>query len=285
MKIAFGTVVYESALKYRNEFCTSLLKQEYKDFDVLIICDNLDSLQIEEMFPKDKRFLFYNYANYAPSDLRIKLIEIAYEAGYDLLLIGDFDDVFSSNRVEKYNEQYNENITFFYNDLRYLSNKHLFFKQIPDIVERITQIEEQNFVGLSNSGINLKKIDIKDLKNLYHKNIKIFDWFFFSFLLLNGGTGKKIKDCSTYYRIHENNIAGENIITKDSILNEIKIKIDHYQILCSLGYPFQTLLNEYKNLLIRIKEKENCKKVFGQSSDFWWSKIQLNNKVEVKDEI
>lgn len=284
MKIAFGTVVYESALKYKKEFCVSLLNQRYKNFDVLVICDNLDNLQISEMFPKDKRFIFYNYTNYTPSDLRIKLIEIAYEAGYDLLLIGDFDDVFSSNRVKKYNEQYNENITFFYNDLRYLSNKHLFFKQIPDMVEKITQIEEQNFVGLSNSGVNLKKIDIKGLKNLYHKNIKIFDWFFFSFLLLNGGTGKKIKDCSTYYRIHENNIAGENIITKDSIVNEIKIKIDHYQELCELGYSFQTLLNEYSSLLIRIKE-EDFQKILNKNSCFWWSQIVLNNKVEVKNEI
>ncbi len=202
MKIAFGTVLYENALRYSNEFCASLLNQGYKDFDMLIICDNLDSLQIEEMFPKDKRFVFYNYTNYTPSDLRIKLIEIAYESGYDLLLIGDFDDTFSSNRVKEYKKQYSEDITFFYNDLRYLSDKHLFFKNIPDRIEKITPIEEQNFIGLSNSGINLKKIDIKSLKKLYGKNIKIFDWLFYTFLLLNDSTGKKIKNCSTYYRIH-----------------------------------------------------------------------------------
>lgn len=279
IKIAFGTVVYREALCFRKEFMKSIKNQSYKKFDLLLICDNLDDFEKKIVVNEIEDAKLFYFQGYSPSDLRIKLIEIAIENEYDLLIIGDFDDVFSENRVLEYKRQYNKKITFFYNDLFYYGTKKNFFGKLPGLVQNIDKIREENFLGLSNSGINLKKITENTLKKYSGKNIQIFDWLLFSILLIKGGKGKKIKKCGTYYRIHQNNIAGESIINAIEIKREIKIKKIHYELLQDIGFKFPSqLLNKYIAIEKELFENKKLDHYSYRKCNFWWSKIKSTDE-------
>jgi len=284
MKVAFGTVVYKESFKYHQEFIESINNQDSNDFDIVLLNDNLN----EEEFNKvsnslqKKVITWYGKPNSLTSELRVQLIKNAKENGYDLLILGDFDDTFSRNRVSKIISEYEDAFSFYYNDLYYINTQRKFFHNLPQHIRRIDDIMECNFLGLSNTALNLKKIDYKLIDKLNEKNILVFDWYMYSILLKNTHIGKKIEDCKTYYRIHENNIAGENKDKIDDIKREINVKINHYMRLRRFDTQYNGLLDFYKRLKLEVDNGEILLlNYIDRDNEYWWGRLK-SNKIRVE---
>ncbi|MEA4848931.1 MAG: glycosyltransferase [Clostridiaceae bacterium] len=283
MNIAFGTVTYKESFKYCLEFTESINKQDCKDFDVILLNDNLDKEELEKISASlRKNVLIRNgKRNCTPSGLRVQLIKYAKENGYDLLVLGDFDDTFSHNRVSRIALAYEEKYSFYYNDIYTFDKQRKFFSSLSQYTKNISDIIEHNYLGLSNTALNLKNIDVELIDKLNVRSVSVFDWFMYSILLKGGHIGKKIEDCKTYYRIHENNIAGESQNTIEGIKKEINVKIDHYSQLRSIDTQFNKLLDYYKRLKLKIdNDKIDILNYVDSDNGYWWGRINSNKMRE-----
>lgn len=281
MKVAFGTVVYKEAFNYYIDFIDSINKQTYRDFDTVILNDNLDKseLQIISNSLSNKIVLWDGKGNSKPFELRVELIRRAKRENYDLLILGDFDDKFSEDRVSKTVCEVEEAFAFYYNDIYYFNKENKFFNQIPKHTLSISNIIESNYLGLSNTALDLRKIEFKLIDELEKCASPIFDWCMYSTILNQGLMGKKVEDCKTYYRIHSANIAGASKCDYDSILKEIDIKIKHYSILKDKNPEFTIRYNRYvriKNYIKSMDINEILSSI--ENSDYWWGKIDSNNQ-------
>lgn len=285
-KVIFGTVIYKQAIKFVKEFIECLSNQTTKDFDLLFINDNLTNKDISELSDKlcqngfENRFYVIQGVSKTGclSDFRIQLLLEAYERKYDLLIIGDIDDLFSTNRVEVITNVClkNQNILFFYNNLiDYKGN--IVLKELPKEVHTVREISQCNFLGMSNTAINLKHISKTDIESLYQGSCNIFDWYLYSRLLLLGGKGLLVEDAETIYRIYEGNIAGIQGNCIKEIEREKEIKISHYQRL----EPFSEMFTIYKNEVMKIIVDETFYKTnyFNENEQgYWWNNIRLEEK-------
>lgn len=276
MKIVFGSVLYKQAMPYFNDFFSSVINQTYKDFDIILMIDDLLPQEISpfiEKYTNDNCNIKVKYSKKKcrPYELRIYLIEYAKVEGYDLLIIGDCDDVFGDNRIEKTVEhyQYHQETGFFYNQL-YTFDHIPVMGELPYETEYIEQIGERNYLGLSNTAINMKYINDSVLSDLKQGNTYIFDWFLYSIFLMRGIKGQYVEEAMSLYRIHNDNLVGIPKPSKDNIQKELAIKIEHYKLLSKYDEYFEKLLIQYQELNIKdIKIQVNDKY-------YWWNFVRLN---------
>lgn len=281
MKLAFGTIVYKEAFKYYTDFIQSINNQTFKHFDILILNDNLDlnELQIISKSLANKTIFWAGEPNSKPYELRVELIKRAKLCNYDLLILGDFDDQFSENRVSEIVGEFDDSYCFYYNDIYHFDKKNKFFDFLPQYTQDISNILESNYLGLSNTALNLNKIDFALIDKFKKCSTSVFDWCMYSIILNQNLKGKKVDNCKTYYRIHTSNIAGESKNDYESILKEIYIKINHYSILKDQNLEFTK--RYYRYLKIRdVMENTNFNSIKNgiEISDYWWSKINSTNE-------
>lgn len=277
MKVAFGTVVYKMAYPYHEDFINAINYQNNKGFDVLLLNDNLTDEDCECLTNRIKQKIIWINCkiNSTISELKIELIKSAKEKKYDLLIFGDFDDSFSENRISKYIMNYDSKYSFYYNELYYMDQRNRVFGMLPPVVEEINPILECNFIGFSNTALNMNKIDYPLINSLYTKQTIAFDWMVFSLLLLQGHKGKKIEDCITYYRIHEHNIAGETHYSIEGLKKEVEIKVAHYSKLVDIDARYSGLYKFYIDLQnsfnTNLLEKSTI------NNHYWWGSINRDN--------
>ena len=284
MKTALGTVLYKQSFKYLNEFSRSVNNQDCPDFDMLFLNDDLDEAEIDISINsiKKKVILSSGKPNSTIPQLRYQLIKYAKENNYDLLALVDFDDTFSENRVSKVKTAFNNEYGFYYNDIYYFYKKNKFFSFLPDYTNEVNQILEQNYLGLSNTAINLSKIDFDLLEKLNVTICKAFDWYMYSVFLAEGHKGKKVDGCRTYYRIYENNTAGECKNTINYINNEINTKINHYSLLKQWDSKYEELYDYYKALQHEWKRGNvDLLSYIDIKNDYWWGLIKSHKVKEV----
>ncbi len=280
MRVAFGAVVYKEAFQYYREFVEAINNQDLYDFDIILLNDNLEKHQFE-VIAQDLNRKVVEVLNDDASSIaenRLNLIRYAIRKGYDLLIIGDFDDSMSENRMSSIKLSYDQEYTFYYNDLFYLDSKEMFFTQLPSEVANVALVYEQNFIGFGNSALNLNNIDGALIDLLYSKQTLAFDWMLYSMLLLHGHKGKKIDGCQSYYRIHDCNTAGDMKLSIDGLKKEIEIKVAHYSKLVTEDDPmFMRLLSFYSALYDSF---ENHFDVLMNESiannHYWWGRINMN---------
>lgn len=277
MKVAFGTVVYKMAYAFHEDFINAINHQDTINFDILLLNDHLDAEKCNHLTNhiKQKAVWVKCKANKTISELKLELIQSAKEKEYDLLIFGDFDDVFSENRISKNISNFDSKYSFFYNELYYFDKEKKFFGWLPPVVEDINPILECNFLGFSNTALNLNKIDYQLLNSLKAKQTIAFDWMLFSLLLLQGHKGKKIEDCRTYYRIYEHNIAGETHIGIEGLKKEIEIKVAHYSKLADIDSRYCGLYNFYAGLKDSFETDLLLEKSTINKS-YWWGRINKN---------
>lgn len=288
MKVAFGTVIYEAAYPYHECFINAINRQNTKGFDVLLLNDNLDEDKCETLTHQIERKV--NLCRCKPCmtipELKIELIKSAKERDYDLLILGDFDDSFSENRVSQYITNYDSQYSFYYNDLYYMDKTNRFFCMLPPEVDQIEPILECNFLGFSNTGLNINTVDYALLNCLCAKQTTAFDWMVFSLFVLQGHKGKLINDCITYYRVHEHNIAGEIQCGMEGIIKEIEIKAAHYAKLVDTDTRYLSLYTFYADLLIKPGKASLLLKKWAINNRYWWGRINRSNILndEVNDD-
>lgn len=279
MKIAVGSVLYPAAEKYLEEFFESLDRQTYGIFDFLLLNDGVIKNRVMDYYfckwAGRLELADFSGKGYAPYQLRIELLKRAKALGYELLILCDCDDKYPVNRVERIVEECSDDYSFYYNEIRSFSGNTLFPK-LPEVTDSVEKILEENYLGLSNTALMLRKLSNSFLDSLQEGNTKIFDWYLFSRILLDGGVGRMVADTCSYYRLHENNVAG----ICPEIKKELEIKIRHYELLAGHDCRYKELVDLYKQAnILDEKEQEPTE------AQFWWSCIKLyTNKKSFKKE-
>lgn len=285
MKVCFGTVVYKESYGFCRDYLESVNNQDYIQFDVVILNDNLVEEELDYLKSNlNKRtIVIEGYTNSSPSMLRMQLIKTAKLMDYDLMVMGDFDDTFSINRVSEIVLEYNQSTTFYYNDICLMGNCEKFFENLPQETFEVATILEQNYLGLSNTALNLTSINFGLIDEIENCSVPIFDWFFYTVLLENNHKGKKVNNCLTYYRIHGNNCAGESENSVEYLKKEINVKIEHYTNLVNFYSSYARLLEFYKVLKLKINtDAFNVLKHSSKGNCYWWGKLN-SNKMKTGD--
>lgn len=280
MKTVFSTVIYKQAQGFITDFINSVDNQSDKDFDLLIINDNFN--QDELVAVKEQIHAMIHDMNIHVIDLyeqhlsiagtRIQMLNAAKQMGYDLVIMGDVDDTFASNRVEETKKAYelDKTATFFYNKLVTDSGREV-FTEISPKVDSIKQISQGNFIGMSTSAIRLECITEDFIQSLNEGDCPVFDWYLFSRILLDIGYGIFVTDTATIYRIYDNNEVG---VTRD-IKKELEVKKVHYANLAKRYDYFKDLLSKLEDIDI------NAISARADHQGYWWSDIQMEDNYEI----
>ncbi|SFN77535.1 Glycosyl transferase family 2 [Pseudobutyrivibrio sp. UC1225] len=274
MRTAFATVIYKQAREYLEDFLKSLDVQTDKDFDLLLVNDNYSDLELDEIqkildsMTISYRILDISQQRLSIAGTRIEMLGCAKDLGYDLVILGDADDTFSIDRVEKFKNAYkkNRNATFFYNKLVFDNGKDV-FNTIPKQIDNIKNISQCNFVGLTSSAINLNSdiITQEFIDSLKESDSPVFDWYLFSRIVLEKGVGVYVEDATSIYRISDNNMVG---VSRD-VKKEYDVKIVHYSNLAKKDKYYKKLLEKLEGLDInKLTENPN-------HQGYWWSDIQM----------
>lgn len=207
-QIAFLTTIFETDESYLDDFFGSLSNQTYKNFDVIVVNDGyskfsnlkikFDSLSVIEL-----------PFNGTPVKNREHGINFCIKNGYNYLVLGDCDDYFSENRIEK-SISLLEGFDIVVNDLS-LFNKNGVYEKLyfSNRIKNNSEIgfdfiKNKNIFGLSNTAINLSLMS----EISFPEDEKIVDWYFFKNLLKEGKTSIFTNEIVTFYRQHENNFVG-----------------------------------------------------------------------------
>lgn len=274
MKTAFATVIYKQARQYLEEFLKSVDRQTDKDFDLLLVNDNYSETELKEISRiTDSLTISCKIIDISKMDLsiagtRIEMLQCAKDLGYDLVILGDADDTFSCNRVDKYKKAYwkNKEVAFFYNKLIFDNSKDV-FKTMPKRIEGIKALSQCNFVGLTSSAINMKSkvITQEFIDSLKESDSPVFDWYLFSRIVLDNGIGVYVEDTESIYRISDNNMVG---VSRD-VKKEYEVKKVHYSNLAKKDKYYKKLLEKLEGLDInKLTENPN-------HQGYWWSDIQM----------
>ena len=265
-KIIFGSVVYKSAEKYLKDFLTSLEQQGNELFSILLLNDDIGDADLKSIVsPYALHIECIEYRNRTPVQLRIELLRQAKLRQADLLILGDCDDYFSHNRVQNIINTYEEHLdkAFFYNDLVNMNGERL-MPELPKEVIRFEDIGEYNFLGLSNTAVNIDKLSYEFIESLKEYHYYIFDWYFYSRILLLGLSGVKVQNCNTIYRLHENNLAGIAEMSYADIKREITVKKQLYECLEKYNFYYALKLQQYQ-------DKNQLEILDEQKQHYWWN--------------
>lgn len=285
-KIVFGTVIYKQSKHYWGEYINSLKIQSVDEFDLFFVNDDLEKKDLDylvEMLYKagfENRFDITQGESKAGvlSDFRVQLLLETYDKGYDLLILGDIDDLFDYKRIENiwfYYKMY-PHAMFYYNNL--ISEEgDLVFKYLPKEIINTTEIEQSNFLGMTNTAISLKHLSKEFILSLYAGCCDVFDWYLYSRILLWGGYGVLVDNTNTFYRVYDNNLAGVQGEEITDVLKEREVKLAHYQKL----EMFSKKYSMYKKQLSKIVVDEEFYKTNFYNKNkqgYWWSNIRLEKK-------
>lgn len=277
MKVAVGTVIYRNAWNWREAFLHSLLEQTDKDFELLVINDDIEETDLEYFADGYSKFLIdiiKGKEGATISENRIRLLSEARDRQYDLLILADFDDWFAGNRVEYTKNSYRSDICFYYHNLRLEHEPETCFANLPFDIDKIDELLEKNFLGLSNTAVNINLIEPDFITSLENVQTNVFDWYFFSRLLLGRKKGMQVQNTYTYYRQQRNHLAGIVHDDFDSLKREIKVKLHHYLLLKQYNSLYSELYDSYSRLDV-LDESELRKYLIYDKSRMWWSNFQL----------
>lgn len=266
MKVLFGSVVYQAAEKYLPDFFNSIEKQLEKNFSLLLLNDDMDSAMLQNRISEHSFTAeIISIKNKTPVQLRVELLKAAKQKNADLLILGDCDDYFSDNRVGSILNLFRTSMdsVFFYNRIVNEEGANL-MPEFPKHICDFKEIGEYNFLGLSNTALNMRKISYEFISSLEEFGYEVFDWYLFSRMLLEGMCGEMVDGCSTVYRLHENNIAGISKFNEVNVKREVEVKSKHYSSLKKY-HPY------YEEKFIQYKTQNGYQFLRGQDYYFWWN--------------
>ena len=274
--VVWGAVVYPGAKVYLKEYIDAIASQTDSTFKILVINDGLTAKDVLENFGRTKKEISVVNANEEgnPVSNRIQLLEEAKRMEADILIIGDCDDTFSTNRVEKVKSAMKDSpeTAFFYNEIAGMNGEAI-MPALPQITKTVEDISSYNYLGMSNTALVLKRLDLEFINSLKECKSLIFDWYLHSRILLEGLTGKKLDNVYTYYRTYDSNTVGIRTDTYENRCKEIEVKKAHYLLLKRYDTRFNDLLNRC--------EKIDCNRIKSAKSEndlhFWWDLINLED--------
>ena len=261
MKICFATVLYKEAEKFLEEFLESVAAQSYKDFDLVIINDNYDldylNRKLKELYRGRCVVTDCSDKKLDPPMLRVELLTAVKAAGYELAILGDADDTFTSNRVRNVVEAFENDsadTVYFYNMLTSSLGPDI-LKVIPEEVSDFKVIAQGNFLGMGNTAIRMSALSEEFIDSLHAGKTTYFDWYLFTRITAEIGKGVYVPDGATIYRQHAQNVLGDPTAkTSLEVLPELRreqeIKLHQYELLGQVNPWFKDLRIKLKELYI-----------------------------------
>ena len=182
-----------------------------------------------------------------PTLIRINLIKYLIEEGFNKVLFADCDDMMANNRLEFSFEMLNK-CDVVVNDV-FLSGKEIklnnyFSKEFKNLqIINLEMLYLYNFMGLSNTAakVNILGLNMK----LNNKNLKAFDWFLWTKVLLENKKSYFFDKSLTEYRIHDNNVSSLISSVSKQALEGIKVKKEHYEQLSLENEKFNELHKKF----------------------------------------
>ncbi len=274
MKAVLGTVIYKQAEVFLQDLLTSVDNQQDKDFDLLITNDNYTDEDIERLDIKNKCDYYLNLRplGCTIAQTRIEMIKKAKALGYDLLVVCDADDTFVPTRIGAFKEAYqlDKSYAFYYNGLVTEDGKTV-LENMPKTVDSARLISQSNFIGMGTTAINLHMLTDDFIATLSEGDCPVFDWYFFTRLLMDIGPGKLVDNADTIYRIHDSNQVG----TTHNVEQEYQVKLTHYKNLAKRYPYFEHLYQDLQKLDIDSIDTSHDR------NGYWWSNILMEDSYEI----
>lgn len=229
--------------EYLFTFFTSLQKQTYQQFDVIVINDNYEGLNILKKTFVELNIIELKYSN-TPAKNREYGINYVIDNGYSILVFGDSDDYFDYDRVQVSVEKLKD-CDVLVNDLalfneegvyqqKYMSNRIQDGSQVD-----VEFIKDKNIFGLSNTALNLSILGSSRV--FFPQELVAVDWYFYTKLLLENAKAIFTNKVQTYYRQHGANTVGMGEISKEVFQKTRQIKRKHYALLAESNRYFKKL--------------------------------------------
>ena len=240
------TFFYPGIEKNISRFIKTLENQSYKKFDVIIYFNNKKKFII----PKNNLTIFSSTMNKSIILSRFEMIKDLLKKDYKYIIFQDADDLMKKNRVDICYKLLKK-FKIVINDLDIYGNKifkNYLSKRISnsDIITS-NNIKNYNFVGMSNSSLQMECL--RKIVFPKYKNIKMFDWYFWT-ILLSKYKGIFTDLTSTKYFTNNNSTTCLTNKYNKKKKNKINtIKTAHFQIVDDLikkkiikdSYPHQKL--------------------------------------------
>jgi glycosyltransferase involved in cell wall biosynthesis len=277
--ICVFTVVYPLMEKWILQFSESLLKQDFKDFDLVIVNDGVNLKKLKPLYEKFNCIILPASGSIAKN--RIAGFFSMIKNGYRYVIFADADDLMAKNRISISTELL-DSYDIVVNDLnlinfngehmmdQYLSFRMGNFKRI-----HLNEILDSNFMGMGNSSIR-----VEILNNItIPENINLVDWYLFTILLNRGYHAVFTSSTSTLYRQHHHNI-GFHKPDENNIIFLAEQKYLHYLYLQKLSQHHQNRFIEFSKLVIRLKDPIFKNKYLKEMNDqmpecpFWYESVK-----------
>lgn len=263
--IVFVSVVFQDNLKFLDAFLISLQNQTKTFFDLLLINDQCSTEVLHKHLSKTGiRYNIVNATIATPSEIRLEMFEILRNSDYDLIVFGDSDDTFSSNRVEMSSrELIDGKADVVFNDITLVNSNNkviknnMWTKRLENLEIDYDILVQKNMLGLGNTAI---KKELLSLKFENDNSIPAFDWIFY-LQLLNEHKELNIKFVKgeTYYRQHGSNTLGlKQKHTMASVKKTYEIKKNVYSFCKKRG--FKNIDNKLEQLRLFKRKILNDKK-------------------------
>jgi glycosyltransferase involved in cell wall biosynthesis len=284
------TTIFPASNQYLDDFFTSLQKQTYRNFDIIVVNDGVKDFNSFKIRYADLNIIEI-ISEQSPAKNREKGINEILKHNYDYIVFGDSDDYFSENRLENsvkalkvHDIVLNEINLLYENELivNFFANN---LKQLDKLQENIF---ESNIFGFSNMAV---RTEIIESPVNFNTSLIAVDWYFITTLFLSRPvTVQFLKDAKTFYRQHKNNKIGMSELLNEKKLDlGLKVKQLHYTGLmeyCQKSHKTKYLV-VFKNKLEQIQKliehltnpdfKEKYIYVINQNRKLlfsgWWSEI------------
>lgn len=269
MSIALVTFIYPNALKYVPNFIRNIEEQDQKDFTLIIFNDGVKNVQ---SFFKSVKFPFKVVeVNGTPTQVRFKAFEWLKYSEFEKIIFQDIDDLMSNNRLKCLSELLDK-YDLVANDLNLIDDNEIAYaesvwgKRLGDMfIFDYNFISDKNIVGIGNSAIRKKLLSIPIL---YSDTPLVADWFMYYQILFNSKKQAVFTNrCKTFYRQHENNMAGLKELTYTRLNYVFKVKEHNYKALEEVGID---VANEKRNLQIQRNEFNRLLNREKKTNHFFW---------------
>lgn len=302
VKVLWATSIYPTPMFdiFLKDHLETINNQTHRDFDLLLFLDCISQDTIKKEVRKyanlQKIKIHYlaqktNILN--PMEIRQKLLSFAYDWGYELLILSDFDETMDANRFEETIKQIGDfdfSFSSFYivdSRLQKLEDEDFHKKcKTPKMVLDIFPVLDKNFIGLGNMSIKINNPLFSTIKNLKLNNCYAFDWLIATFMILNGLKGIRIDDTFVNYRQHQDSYTGifKPLSTKTLDLG-VRVKKMHYNFFRKSHTLFDVKHQEIIELeKYLLKNKDNYIKIINQHYNptmlCWWENIKTLQEVK-----
>ena len=281
MKFAFGTVIYPQVEKFLPDFIKSLQNQTDQQFDLLIVNDGCNILDID--FGELKCTLLSSGGCIIQN--RMILISEAVNRHYDWLIFGDSDDFFDINRIAVI-KAFTGKYDLISNEIIPLDKEKVLDSKFGKVLGEFSEINQsflrdKNLFGFSNAACRLSF-----LRNVtVPSDIVAVDWFLFSKAIQSGAKACFTSKTNTYYRQWDENIIGLNQNTLKFIKTGVKAKYFHYKNMFIADPWYGSELAWLRNLYHESDDEYLINSYFNKVDQhrndytFWWENIK-NYQVE-----